>query len=135
MTTDLTQVIIFGASGDLTARKLVPALYAAHCQGLFPGHLQLIGVARRPWDDASFRDLLTKNAPKMKTCSYDSWEAFLALTSYVQTHLETREDYARMGARLDAIAGGPCHRVFYLAVKPELFLPSVENLKAVGLLD
>ncbi len=135
MATDLTQVIIFGASGDLTARKLVPALYAAHCQGLFPGRLQLIGVARRPWDDAAFRDLLTKNAPKMKTCSYDSWEAFLALTSYVQTHLETSDDYAKMGTRLDAIAGGPCHRVFYLAVKPELFLPSVANLKAVGLLD
>jgi glucose-6-phosphate 1-dehydrogenase len=135
MTTDLTQVIIFGASGDLTARKLVPALYAAYCQGLFPGRLQLIGVARRPWDDASFRDILTKNAPKMTTCSYDSWEAFLALTSYVQTHLETGEDYAKMGGRLDAIAGGPCHRVFYLAVKPDLILPSVENLKAVGLLD
>ena len=51
MPTDLTQVIIFGASGDLTARKLVPALYAAFCQGLFPGRLQLVGVARRPWDD------------------------------------------------------------------------------------
>jgi glucose-6-phosphate 1-dehydrogenase len=135
MTTDLTQVIIFGASGDLTARKLVPALYAAHCQGLFPGRLQLIGVARRPWDDAAFRDILTKNAPKLKTCSYDSWEAFLALTSYVQTHLETREDYAKMGTRLDAIAGGPCNRVFYLAIKPDLILPSVDNLKAVGLLE
>ena len=135
MTTDLTQVIIFGASGDLTARKLVPALYAAYCQGLFPGRLQLVGVARRPWDDASFRDILTQNAPKIKSCSYDSWEAFLKLTSYVQTHLETRTDYANLGTRLAAIANGPCHRVFYLAVKPELCLPSVENLKAVGLLE
>src|SRR3954470_4247490 len=132
---DLTQVVILGASGDLTSRKLVPALYAAHCEHLFHGRLQLVGVARRPWDDKAFRDVLTQNAPKMESCSYDSWEAFLGLTSYVRTHLETAADYAALAKRLDALAQGPANRVFYLAVKPELFLPSVQNLKAAGLLD
>ncbi|MBA3709007.1 MAG: glucose-6-phosphate dehydrogenase [Planctomycetes bacterium] len=131
---ELTQVVILGASGDLTSRKLVPALYSAHCEKLFPGRLQLVGVARRPWNDQSFRQMLTDNAPTMKSCSYDSWEAFLGLTSYVQAHLETAADYAALGKRLDEIAGGPANRVFYLAVKPELFLTSVQNLKAVGLL-
>jgi glucose-6-phosphate 1-dehydrogenase len=133
--TDLTQVVILGASGDLTARKLVPAVYAAHCQHLFTSRVQLVGVARRPWDDAFFREHLTANAPKMSMCSFDSWEEFLKLTTYVQTHLETRADYEGLAAKLDALAGGPANRVFYLAVKPELFLPSVENLQAVGLLD
>ncbi|MBA3848358.1 MAG: glucose-6-phosphate dehydrogenase [Planctomycetes bacterium] len=131
----LTQVVILGASGDLTARKLVPALYAADCQHLFVGRVQLVGVARRPWDDAFFRDHLTKAAPKQDLCSYDSWEAFIKGASYVQTHLETRQDYEQLARRLDELAGAPAHRVFYLAVKPELFLPSVENLKAVGLLS
>jgi glucose-6-phosphate 1-dehydrogenase len=131
---ELTQVVILGASGDLTSRKLVPALYAAHCEHLFPGRLQLVGVARRPWDDAAFRNVLTENAPKMETCSYDSWEAFLGLTAYVRTHLETTADYQELARRLDALAKGPANRVFYLAVKPELFLPSVQNLHAVGLL-
>jgi glucose-6-phosphate 1-dehydrogenase len=133
--TDLTQVVILGASGDLTARKLVPAVYAAQCQHLFPGRCQLVGVARRPWDDAFFRQHLTTSMPKMEACSYDSWEAFMGQTSYVQTHLETAQDYAELGRRLDALAGGPAHRVFYLAVKPDLFLPSVENLHKAGLLD
>jgi glucose-6-phosphate 1-dehydrogenase len=132
--TELTQVVILGASGDLTTKKLVPALYAAHCEHLFPGRLQLVGVARRPWDDQAFRQVLTDNSPKMKSCSYDSWEAFLGLTNYVRTHLETGADYAALAKRLDELAGGPVNRVFYLAVKPELFLTSVQNLKAAGLL-
>jgi glucose-6-phosphate 1-dehydrogenase len=132
---ELTQVIIFGASGDLTARKLVPALFAAHCEGFFPGRFQLIGVARRPWDDQAFRDTLDKTAAKTKTHDQAKWQEFLGLTSYVQTHLDTSEDYANLGKRLDAIAGGPAHRVFYLAVKPDLCLPSVSNLQAAGLLD
>jgi glucose-6-phosphate 1-dehydrogenase len=132
---DLTQVVILGASGDLTSRKLVPALYAAHCEHLFHGRLQLVGVARRQWDDQSFRDVLTQNSPKMESCSYDSWEAFLGLTSYVRTHLETAADYSALAKRLDELAQGAANRVFYLAVKPELFLTSVDNLKAAGLLD
>jgi glucose-6-phosphate 1-dehydrogenase len=131
-TTELTQVVILGASGDLTARKLVPALYAANRQHGFPGRLQLIGVARRPWDDAFFRKHVSEHKPKTDS---EGWDEFLGLISYVQTHLDTAEDYRSLAQRLDAIAGGPCNRVFYLAVKPELFLPSVENLHAVGLLD
>ena len=134
-TNDLTQVIIFGASGDLTARKLVPALFAAHCEKFFPGRFQLIGVARRPWDDASFRQTLDQTVPKDKNHSAEQWQQFLGLTSYVQTHLDTPADYAALGQRLDAIAGGPANRVFYLAVKPELCLPSVQNLRTAGLLD
>jgi glucose-6-phosphate 1-dehydrogenase len=132
---DLTQVIILGASGDLTARKLVPALFAAHCERFFPGRLQLVGVARRPWDDTSFRAQLDQTVPRPKDHSAEEWRAFLGLTSYVQTHLDTAADYAALGKRLEAIAGGPANRVFYLAVKPELFLPSVQNLRAAGLLD
>ncbi|MBA3684622.1 MAG: glucose-6-phosphate dehydrogenase [Planctomycetes bacterium] len=133
--TDLTQVVILGASGDLTSRKLVPAVYAAQCQHLLPGRCQLVGVARRPWDDAFFRNHLTQSAPKLEACSYDSWEAFLKQTTYVQTHLDTPDDYRALAKRLDELAGEPANRVFYLAVKPELFLTSVENLHAVGLLD
>jgi glucose-6-phosphate 1-dehydrogenase len=130
---ELTQVIILGASGDLTARKLVPALYTAHCQHLFPGRLQLVGVARRPWSAADFRGQLTDCAPQ--GCGYDSWEAFLGLTHYAQCHLEDGAEFGKLRDQLDALAGGPAHRVFYLAVKPDLFLPTVANLHAAGLLD
>ncbi len=91
-TNDLTQVIIFGASGDLTARKLVPALFAAHREKFFPGHFQLIGVARRPWDDAGFREVLDKTAAKTKDHDQAAWQEFRGLTSYGQTHLESAAD-------------------------------------------
>jgi glucose-6-phosphate 1-dehydrogenase len=133
--TDLTQVIILGASGDLTSRKLVPALFAAYADRLYPHEVQLIGVARRPWNDASFRDQLTQNSPRPKDSAPEVWNEFLARTSYVQAHLETAEDFKALQVELDRLAGRPANRVFYLAIKPELFLPSVQNLHAAGLLD
>ena len=129
---DLTQVVILGASGDLTARKLVPALYAAERGKTLPGRRQLIGVARRPWDDAQFREQVGKFPPKNDA---DGWNDFLGRSRYVQTHLDTAEDYRALAERLDALAGEPCNRVYYLAIKPELFLTSVTHLHAVGLLD
>ena len=131
----LTQVIILGASGDLTARKLVPALFAAFGDQLLPHDVQLVGVARRPWDDATFREHLNQNSPRPKDSHPSVWDSFLGLTAYVQTHLETVDDFAVLKRELDRIAGRPAHRVFYLAIKPELFLPSVQNLHAAGLLD
>ena len=131
---DLTQVIILGASGDLTARKLVPALFAAHNDKLYPHEVQLIGVARRPWNDESFREHLQANAPRPPGTDPAVWEAFLKNTSYVQTHLETTQDFVQLKTELDARANRPAHRVFYLAIKPELFLASVQNLASAGLL-
>ncbi len=131
---DLTQVIILGASGDLTARKLVPALFAAHNDKLYPHEVQLIGVARRPWDDVSFREHLNINSPRPEGTDPTVWEGFLKNTSYVQTHLETTQDFVQLKTELDARANRPAHRVFYLAIKPELFLASVQNLASVGLL-
>jgi glucose-6-phosphate 1-dehydrogenase len=132
---DLTQVIILGASGDLTARKLVPALFAAHSDRLYPHEVQLVGVARRPWTDDTFREHLNLNAPRPQGYDPAIWDSFLTHTSYVQTHLETPADFAALKIELDRLAGRPANRVFYLAIKPELFLASVENLHAVGLLD
>ena len=132
---ELTQVIFLGASGDLTARKLIPALFSAFQDGLYPHDIQVVGVARRPWDDVSFREHLVKNALLPKNTDLAKWQTFLNSVRYVQTHLETAADFQALGATLEAAAGRAAHRVFYLAVKPELFLPSVQNLAAVGLLD
>lgn len=127
-----TQVVIFGASGDLTARKLVPALFSAFHQGHLPASTQLVGVARRPWDDAGFRGHLAATVGKPTT--HARWGEFLGGVRYVQTNLDTAEDYRALAAALDACAGGPVNRVFYLAVKPDLFLPAVSNMHAAGLL-
>ena len=129
-----TQVIILGASGDLTARKLVPAFFHAKQQGFFPDDVQLVGVARRPWDDAGFQEHLTGGVaesvgPKMVG------RIFLGEVRYVQTHLDTEDDYRTLAERLDGLSDGPCDRVFYLAIKPDLFLPAVKGMRSVGLLE
>ncbi len=127
-----TQVVIFGASGDLTARKLVPALFSAFLQGHLPVGTQVIGVARRPWDDAGFRTHLQGTVGK--PAEHARWSEFLAAVRYVQTNLDTADDYRGLANALDGAAGTPVNRVFYLAIKPDLFLPAVTNMHAAGLL-
>jgi glucose-6-phosphate 1-dehydrogenase len=126
-----TQVVILGASGDLTARKLVPALHQVHRQTPSPGSIQLVGVARRPWDTAAFRAHLVERSGLSAGPERDR---FLADVHYVATDLDAPADYRQLAERLDRLAGGPCHRVFYLAVKPDLFLPGIRGLHAAGLL-
>ncbi len=133
-TTPCTQIVILGASGDLTSRKLVPAIFKAGSQKLFPGSVQLIGVARRPWDDGLFREHLEEHVPDLRGDNPGQWEDFLGRIRYVRTHLDTEEDYQELRDQLDSIAGERVNRVFYLAIKQDLFLPAVEGLRAVGLL-
>jgi glucose-6-phosphate 1-dehydrogenase len=133
MSDPVTQIVILGASGDLTARKLVPAVFASWSEGFFTGRVQLVGVARRPWGDAEFRAQIRPAMPKGADPA--AWERFLGIVSYVQTHLDTPADYAALRTALDTLAAAPADRVFYLAIKPDLFLPSVLGLEKVGLLD
>jgi glucose-6-phosphate 1-dehydrogenase len=130
---ELTQVVILGASGDLTARKLVPGLFNARRNGFFPGKVRLVGVARRDWDDQSFRRHLQEHVPTALRQEAD-WPDYLDKVSYVRTHLDSSEDFQALAARLDELSGQCMNRVFYLAVKPDLFLASVRGLKQAGLL-
>lgn len=136
MSAQLTQIVILGASGDLTSRKLAPAVFNAHCQDLFPGPIQMVGVARREWDDAYFRKHLTDNLPRGQACGYEVWQEYLDRVHYLRVHLDSAEGYGALAEGLDRLAGGdaPVNRVFYLSVKPDLFLPSVQGLHTAGLL-
>jgi glucose-6-phosphate 1-dehydrogenase len=133
-----TQVIILGASGDLTARKLIPALYASFSQDVFADPVQVVGVARRPWETADFREILDTTVPAgVRISNPQRWAQFLDIVDYVRTELDHPEQYRALSDALDASAGehkGNIDRVFYLAIKPELFLATVTGLKDAGLL-
>ncbi|MHC5068394.1 MAG: glucose-6-phosphate dehydrogenase [Planctomycetota bacterium] len=130
-----TQVVILGASGDLTARKLIPGLFANYREGLFPHQVQVVGVARRPWDDEAFRAVLDERVDVAAEVGED-WQRFRAGIRYHQTHLDHAEDYRALAAGLNALTEGEVvNRVFYLAIKPELFLDTVSGLHGAGLLD
>ena len=129
-----TQVVILGASGDLTSRKLVPGLFQSHREGLFPHPVEVVGVARRPWDTPEFHRILSERVD----CDDQDrarWEEFLERVTYHQTHLDEEEQFQDLATRLDELAGPQTNRVFYLAIKPDLFLPTVKGLHSAGLLD
>ena len=125
------QIIIFGASGDLTARKLVPALAQLAARGAPDFHL--IGVARRPLSDEAFRELLRGRLDEGDRAAF---EALAERIHYLSGDVGSEPDLAAISARLDALPGGSAAgRLFYLSLKPDLFIPAVENLGRAGLLQ
>ena len=131
-----TTIVIFGASGDLTRRKLIPALYNSFCKQRLPEKLHIIGFARRPWDDAAFVELLQSGVAEFShTYEAASWQAFAEHIRYFQGNLDVAEDYTRLGAFLQEVEGGPASRLYYLATSPEYYGPAATFLGEAGLAD
>lgn len=130
-----TTIVIFGASGDLTHRKLIPALYNLYHKGRLPEELTIVGFARRPWDDAYFRDQLLEGVQTFSGGSYDEqvWARFAPKIHYFQGDLPTAEDYSRLAATLNALESVPANRLYYLATAPSFFEPVIAHLGAAGL--
>ena len=133
-------MVIFGASGDLTRRKLVPALYNLARGGLLPENFAALGFARRPWSDAAFREEMGRGvaefsrlAPLDRAC----WERFGPQLEYAEGEFADPAAYARLAERLadlDQARGLAGNRLFYLAVPPTEFPTILHRLKAAGLI-
>jgi glucose-6-phosphate 1-dehydrogenase len=128
------QLIIFGATGDLTGRKLIPALLDAARSGALRSPLQVIGVARTAKSSEAWRtDLEAWLTPAQRAL----WPQFAPNLHYLGIGDSTPHDFARLHAELDALAGpeaATAGRLFYLALKPSLFGHTVEALDAQGML-
>ncbi len=134
-------LVIFGASGDLTHRKLVPALYNLELDGLLPAQFSLIGAARRDFQDDTFRSGLEKSVAEHSRRSpldRDVWQEFAAHSYYVKCPFDEPSGYQALKEKLDEIdrnAGTCCIKVFYLATAPEFFDNIAGHLAGTGLLD
>lgn len=127
-------IVIFGASGDLTQRKLLPALYSLHRKRKLPQETHIIGYARRPYSDEEFRRLMRQGAEQFNGAfSAPTWEEFAANIHYIRGDLDVVGDYARLGGEIGRMEGGSADRLYYLATGPELFIPIVEGLGQHGL--
>ena len=137
MTNDekLDNIIIFGASGDLTWRKLVPALYNNHIKGRMPGCGEIIGFARRPYNDETFRKRLQEGVQSFSPESYDQskWEDFSSKLVYFQGNLDAPEDFKKLGEFLKEREINTTNRLYYLATAPEHYIPVVTCLGQAGL--
>ncbi len=127
-------VVIFGATGDLTHRKLVPAIYNLAFDGDLPLPLKVVGFARRPKTDEEFRtNLETLNRDVSRQGHDDAfWEPFSQSVSYHQGEFQDVEAYRSLARRLDAIYrknGALGNRLFYLASAPEFFDDILQGLK------
>ncbi len=128
-------VVIFGASGDLTQRKLIPALFNNFKKNRLPEGLRIVGVARRDWSADQFRERLRDGVKAYGGIAFDegAWNAFEESISYFRGNLEVASDYGLLKTVLDSIEKGLADRVYYLATAPEFYGPACENLAAAGM--
>ncbi len=129
-------IVILGASGDLTRRKLLPALYAMYAQGLLPKEFALVGVARREHDDASFRAFADEalRAFSRFPVRDEVLRSFCSRISYHRADIEQYDAYRTLQTRLFDRRLFPPNRLFYLSIRPELFAPVLGHMKAAGLI-
>ncbi len=132
-------VVIFGASGDLTARKLIPALYHLFKEKQMPEVFRVVGFARREKTDASWRqELRTALDQFSRTKPVDDtvWSAFAEHVSYCQGDLTDATAYAKLEKMLGAFGNPALHDnlLFYLAISPSQFGTVVEQVHGAGLL-
>jgi glucose-6-phosphate 1-dehydrogenase len=133
----LTTIVIFGASGDLTWRKLVPALYNNHIKGRMAGCGDIIGFARRPYTDETFRQRLQEGVTIFSPESFNQarWDEFSSKLIYFQGNLDIPEDFEHLGDFLKQREGAPTNRLYYLATAPEHYIPVVNCLGQAGLAE
>jgi glucose-6-phosphate 1-dehydrogenase len=131
-------LVIFGATGDLTHRKLIPALYNVVASGEAPPSLTVVGFARREKSDEDFRKELeeaTREHSRQKVRD-DLWKGFAQSIFYHRGEFDDTEAYKSLAEQLnkfDAERGTRGNRLFYLAAGPDQFETIIKNLKAAGL--
>jgi glucose-6-phosphate 1-dehydrogenase len=136
---DACAVVVFGASGDLTRRKLVPALYNLAVGRALPTGCAVVGVARRPKSDDEFRAEMkagVESFSRRKPIDAEVWGDFEKGVSYVQGSFEDKATYQKLKAhleKLDAERGTRKNRLFYLAVPPAEFDGIVAGLRDANL--
>jgi glucose-6-phosphate 1-dehydrogenase len=131
-------IVIFGASGDLTSRKLVPALFQAFGKGRLPAESRIVGVSRSPMSDDQFRDHLIDGAKEGagKTWDESKWKDFAGRLHYVQGDAAAAGGLAPLRDWLkerEGSTGGD--RLFFFSVAPELVPAIVDRCAEAGLAE
>ena len=131
-------VVIFGASGDLTFRKLIPALYNLRADGDLPAAFNVVGFARREKTDESFRKELEEQARKFSRQGINDelWASFASGIYYHTSTFENADGYKLLAKKLDELdnsSGTKGNRLFYLSVAPSEFPVILEQLAKAGL--
>jgi glucose-6-phosphate 1-dehydrogenase len=131
--TDPATLVIFGGGGDLAHRKLLPALYNLQVDGLLPPRFAVVGVGRSDMTDEAYREFAKSGVTEFSRRPIDEgvWRTFAESLFFVKASIEDAAAFAPLGSRLDTIEherGAPGNRIYYLAVPPAMFVPTVKQL-------
>jgi glucose-6-phosphate 1-dehydrogenase len=132
-------MVIFGASGDLTQRKLVPAIYHLRRERRLPPGLTVVGVARREWSHDYFREHMREGIEQFSDgiVSEETWQDFAQGLFYCPSDIDNPDGYQKLKEFLDELdqqRGTRGNRVFYLAVSPKFFPEAIRQLGKAELL-
>lgn len=131
-------IVIFGASGDLTSRKLIPALYRLFLRGKLPADTHIVGVSRSKFSDDAWREQLATTTEKFTKDDFktESWHEFAQQVHYVPGDIKDASDFDTLAERLNEIEGDKnADRVYYIATMPQLYETAAAHLGAAGLAD
>ncbi|MFN2119250.1 MAG: glucose-6-phosphate dehydrogenase [Anaerolineales bacterium] len=135
----LTTIVIFGASGDLTQRKLIPSLYSLYRKGRMPERFRIVGHSKTPFTDERFRARLAEGVKEFASSLYSrgDWHSFAGNVRYHQGHYDVRKDFESLDAFLREAEGegGGCNRLYYMATPPGMFAGIVDQLGETNQLD
>jgi glucose-6-phosphate 1-dehydrogenase len=136
MTTNALTLVIFGASGDLTARKLIPSLFSLAKKRRLPEELRIVGISRTPFSDDAYRDKMAAAVQEFAKKEWDAneWKTFAQRLHYVAGDAGKSGGLDSLQKWLKQAEGNsPGRCLFYLAVSPELYPAIANNLGATGL--
>lgn len=126
-----TSILIFGASGDLTQRKLIPALYNQFTKGKLPDAFNIVGISRTDFSHDAFRADMQKSIKEFSDLYDDSkWEKFAPHVWYVPADASKPDGFAKIKSSLHEIEADDANRLYYLSVAPNLIEPIITNLGA-----
>ena len=127
-----SQIVIFGAGGDLALRKLMPALASLAAKGQPAAGFHVVGVARTKKDDATYRAEIKAALPPE---ALRAWSELEPRVSYLPGDVSKPDDVKALAAKLDTLPGGKnAGRLYYLSLKPDLFTAAITELSKAGLL-
>jgi glucose-6-phosphate 1-dehydrogenase len=138
-TADPCVMVIFGASGDLTQRKLIPALYNLARAQLLSQNFAVVGVARRPMSSEEYRKKLSEEVREFVTGDFDPelWDSFVRRMHYLAGNFDNKDTYANLKQLLGTIDqqnGTQGNYFYYLATSPDAFAEIVESLSGTELM-
>jgi len=133
-------LVIFGGSGDLARRKLIPAVYNLLLDGILPPNYAILGNGRKPLSDPDFRQTAREAIVKYsrQKISEKVWPDFERRLFYVGGLIEDPKAYKALRQRLEQIEADlklPGNRIFYLAIPPTSIADAVEGLRSAGLVQ